>query len=158
MSAPRVLVCLAVLAASALATNVQQCPGLEIENLSENVQLSPCKKPPCKLKKGTSQAISITFTVPEGKDMPAVTNHVTAEVFGAPLPFVGVDGNSICEKVYSEDGEKAACPLKAGTKYTYKDSFPILSFYPSIAVKVHWALQDANSKDLLCFEVPARIV
>ncbi|KAJ8714054.1 hypothetical protein PYW08_007674 [Mythimna loreyi] len=155
MVALRAVVCFAVLAASALATNVQQCPGQEFENLSDNVQLSPCKKPPCKLKKGTSQSITINFT-PE-TDLADVKNHVTADLFGVELPFVGVDGSSICEKVYMENGDKAACPLKAGTKYTYKDSFPILSFYPTVTLRVHWGLHDLNKKDLLCFEVPARI-
>lgn len=36
--------------------------GNSIENLKDNVQLSPCKKPPCKLKKGTDQHITINFT------------------------------------------------------------------------------------------------
>lgn len=83
-------------------------------------------------------------------------NQVTAEVFGVPLPFVGVDGKSICDKLFTESGEKAECPVKSNTKYVYKDSFPVLSFYPSISVKVHWALKDGQ-KDIICFEVPARI-
>jgi Niemann-Pick C2 protein len=77
-------------------------------------------------------------------------------VLGAALPFVGVDGTSVCDKIYTESNEKVSCPLKAGTKYVYKDSFPILPFYPSINVLVHWALR-ANGKDIMCFEVPARI-
>lgn len=46
--------------------NVNKYPilftGLSFENLSENVQLSPCKKTPCRLKKGTKQHITIGFT------------------------------------------------------------------------------------------------
>lgn len=118
------------------------------------MQLSPCKKTPCRLKKGTDQHISITFT--PDKDVKTVKNHVSAEVFGVPLPFVGVDGATICDKIFTESGEKAECPLKAGTTYVYKDSFPVLSFYPKLEVKVHWALQ--ADKDIVCFEVPARIV
>lgn len=93
-------------------------------------------------------------------DIEDVTNHVGAEVYGVNLPFVGVDGQSICDKIYTEDGQKAPCPLKAGTKYTYKDTFPVLSFYPSINVKINWGLQDnsVNKEDLVCFEVNARIV
>lgn len=85
-------------------------------------------------------------------------NQVKADVFGVLLPFPGVDGNSICDKVYNtESGEAASCPLKAGTKYTYKDSFPILKIYPNLMVNVHWALRDSNENDIACFEVPAKI-
>ncbi|XP_059053218.1 NPC intracellular cholesterol transporter 2-like [Achroia grisella] len=149
-----VLLCSAILAV-ATATTVEQCPDKSIENLSENVHLSPCKKTPCLLRKGTNQHITVHFT--PDKDISVVKNHVTAEVFGVPLPFVGVDGNSICDKITTEDGEKASCPLKAGTKYTYKDSFPVLSFYPTISVKVHWALM-AGKSEFMCFEIPVKIV
>lgn len=81
---------------------------------------------------------------------------MVADVFGVQLPFVGVDGASICDKVETESGEKASCPLKAGTKYIYKDSFPVLSFYPSIEVMVHWSLVN-KGKDIICFEVPVKI-
>ncbi|CAG9789338.1 unnamed protein product [Diatraea saccharalis] len=146
-------VCLAFVALAA-ATDVQQCPGKSFQNLNENVVLSPCKKPPCRLKKGTNQHITVSF-VPD-KDLAQVKNHVVADVFGIPLPFLGVDGNSICDKVFLENGDKASCPLKAGTKYMYKDSFPVHSVYPSVAVKVHWSIQE-NGDDIVCFEVPARI-
>lgn len=83
-------------------------------------------------------------------------NRVQAEVYGVPLPFIGVDNQSVCSKLYTKSGEKVDCPLQAGTTYVYKDSFPILSFYPNINVKVKWALHDAN-KDVVCFTVPAKI-
>ncbi|XP_045776177.1 ecdysteroid-regulated 16 kDa protein-like [Maniola jurtina] len=140
--------------AVAAATDVQQCAGKSYD-LKNHVQLSPCKKSPCRLKKGTNQHITISFTPESDLDEP--TNHVTATIAGVELPFVGVDGVGICDKLENEAGEKASCPLKAGTTYVYKDSFPILSFYPSIEVKVHWALQHKN-KDIICFEVPAKIV
>ncbi|XP_053614091.1 NPC intracellular cholesterol transporter 2 [Plodia interpunctella] len=149
-----VSVTLLIWAASA-ADIVQQCPGRSIEGLSENVKLSPCKRSPCKLKKGTNQHISVKFT-PEN-DIKEVKNHVTAEVFGVPLPFVGVDGVSICSKIFNEDGSPAACPLRAGNNYTYKDSFPVLSFYPTLQAKVHWALMEGQ-KEFVCFEIPVNIV
>lgn len=101
-------------------------------------------------------SLFITFT---DHDIEDVTNHVTALVFGVDVPFVGVDGQSICDKITTESGEKASCPLKAGIKYVYNDTFPVLSFYPSVDVRVHWGLQDngRNKEDIICFEVPARI-
>ncbi|KAG6450024.1 ecdysteroid-regulated 16 kDa protein-like [Manduca sexta] len=144
-----------VLVASTTATDVLQCKGRSDSGLSESVTLTPCKRAPCRLKKGTNQHIKIDFTPDE--PIAEVKNHVTAEVFNTELPFVGVDGNSICGKLFTPDGEAASCPLKAGTKYVYKDSFPILSLYPNIAVRVRWSLK-AKNKDIVCFEVPAKIV
>ncbi|CAF4911273.1 unnamed protein product [Pieris macdunnoughi] len=153
MFSKSVVVC--CLLAFSAATDVLQCPGKNTENLKENVQLSPCKKPPCKLKKGTDQHITINFTPNE--DVVELKNRVVADVFGVDLPFVGVDGNSVCDKILTADGQKAPCPLKAGVKYTYKDSFPVLEFYPNIEVKVHWALISPKS-EIICFETPVKIV
>lgn len=147
---------LVILALSALAaaTDVKQCPGSKFEGLKDLIELTHCNKPPCKLKKGTNQGIMITFTAEE--DMADVKNQVYADVFGLDVPFVDVDKMSICDKLFKEDGEKAACPLTKGAKYVYKDEFPILSFYPDLTTRVHWALQH-NDKDIICFEVPAQI-
>ncbi|XP_032521092.1 NPC intracellular cholesterol transporter 2-like [Danaus plexippus] len=136
------------------ATDVQQCPGSSVENLKENVQLSPCSRLPCRLKRGSKQFITITFT-PES-DLPDLKNQVTALLLGIPFPFVGVDGVSVCDKLENEKGEKVSCPLKAGTKYVYKDSFPVHNFYPTVDAKVHWALSNED-KNVICFEVPIKI-
>lgn len=91
------------------------------------------------------------------EDLTDVKNEVTAKVLGLDVPFIGVDGNSICDKLYTESGEKAECPVKAGNKYVYKDSFPVLTVYPSINTNVHWALLGRSNKNIICFEVPVRI-
>lgn len=100
----------------------------------------------------------ITLFIFTDENIEFLKNKVSAEVFGVPLPFVGVDGVSICDNVYTKAGDKASCPLIAGTDYTYKDSFPILSFYPNIQVKVQWSLATKDDKKIVCFEVPAKIV
>ncbi|CAH2045309.1 unnamed protein product, partial [Iphiclides podalirius] len=148
------LVVLSVLALAA-PTEVQQCSDQPNTVVESNVQLRPCKKLPCRLKKGTDQHINIEFT--PDTDIEEITNKVWANVYGVDLPFFGVDGNSICNKLFTESGDKSPCPLKAGNKYVYKDSFPVLSLYPTIKVNVRWALQ-VNKKDIVCFEVPANIV
>lgn len=137
------------------ATDVKQCKGKSINVLKDSVEILGCNRPPCKLKKKTSLNITIKFTV--DKDTPDLKNNVEAEVFNVPLPFVGVDGVSICDKVYNESGEKVDCPLKAGTTYVYKDSFPIHDWYPEIAVLVRWAFEE-NKNTITCFEVPAKII
>lgn len=84
---------------------------------------------------------------------------MSAIVLSIPLPFIGVDGKSARNNVFEEDGEtKAKFPLKAGQNYIYKNSFKVLPAYPTIgALDVHWALTESNNRDLVCFEVPAKI-
>lgn len=100
-----------------------------------------------------------TFSVALDHDVKKLTTSVSAIVLNVPLPFVGVDGTSACNNMYLEDGAtKTRCPLKAGQSYVYKNSFDILSVYPTIpALDVHWALSESSTKDLACFEVPGKI-
>lgn len=57
---------------------------------------------------------------------------MSAVLFNVPLPFVGVDGTDACENIYNTDGSKAGCPLKKDVEYIYKNSFPVLAFYPKV--------------------------
>lgn len=76
---------------------------------------------------------------------------------GIPLPFVGVDGVSACDFIYEADGvTKTPCPLEANKEYIYKNEFKIHEIYPKVSLIVHWALSSGN-KDIVCFEVPAKI-
>lgn len=91
-------------------------------------------------------------------DVEKLTTKVHAVILNIPLPFIGVDGTSACENVFAEDGTtKVGCPLKAGTPYVYKNSFPVEEYYPPANLIVHWALE-AKKKDVVCFEVPAKIL
>lgn len=92
-------------------------------------------------------------------DIKELTTSVYAIVLGLPLPFIGVDGTSACDKMFLEDGiTKVECPLKAGQNYVYKNSFPVLELYPKLTLVVHWALTTKNNKDAVCFELPAKIL
>lgn len=92
-------------------------------------------------------------------DIKKLTTSVNAVVLSVPLPFIGVDGTSACNNLYTEDGTtKTQCPLKAGQKYVYKNSFDVLQVYPTIpALDVHWALTESNNREFVCFEIPAKI-
>ncbi|KAG4067018.1 hypothetical protein HA402_000009 [Bradysia odoriphaga] len=69
------------------------------------------------------------------------TTSVYANVLNVPLPFIGVDGTSACDKLFKADGTTpSSCPLKAGETYVYKNSFPILEFYPKLNLVVHDSL------------------
>lgn len=92
------------------------------------------------------------------EDIKELTTTVYANVLGLPLPFIGVDGTSACGKMFLADGEtKTSCPLKAGQDYVYKNSFPVLQIYPKLTLVVHWALT-SKDKDIVCFELPAKIL
>nr|WDQ26759.1 venom peptide [Acharia stimulea] len=149
----RLLIC-AALFAYAAGTEVQQCKGRSFEGLSDAITLKGCRSPPCVLKRGRKQHVEIDFV--SAKDVSTVVTQVYANVLGVNLPFVDVDNKSICNKLYTEDGEKTSCPVVAGKKYKYKDSFPIMSIYPQIPVGVHWELVH-NKEVLICFEVDATI-
>lgn len=92
-------------------------------------------------------------------DIQKLTTSVSAIILEVPLPFIGVDGTSACKNLFLEDGvTKTKCPLKAGEKYVYKNSFEVLPIYPNIAsLDVHWALTEPNNKDFVCFQLPAKI-
>ncbi|KAK6623470.1 hypothetical protein RUM43_009322 [Polyplax serrata] len=127
--------------------------------LKENnrVSLSNCDKPPCLLKKKTTTTVELKFTPKQ--NIHRLTNAVYAEILGVPFPFIGVDGANVCEKIFdASTGAKASCPLQAGKDYIYKDQFKILDVYPKIKVLVHWALRNEYNNDVLCFEVPAKII
>ncbi|XP_044730747.1 ecdysteroid-regulated 16 kDa protein [Chrysoperla carnea] len=126
------------------------------EDLSAAINIVNCDKPPCKLVRKTTTHIEAKFTPSE--DVENLVDSVQAIIGGVPLPFIGVDGSSVCSKILlASDGSKAECPLKAGTEYIYKDQFDVLAIYPKIQAVVHWALQ-SDKKDILCFEVPIKIV
>lgn len=101
---------------------------------------------------------SSTFLISD-HDIKKLITNVNGIILGVPLPFIGVDGTSACNNLYLEDGTtKTHCPLKAGEKYVYKNSFDVLPIYPTIAaLDVYWALIEGNNKELVCFEVPAKI-
>lgn len=91
-------------------------------------------------------------------DLPDLLTLVTGELFGLPLPFLGVDNTSAKPNVFNEDGNtKADWPLKKGNKYVYKNSFKVLDIYPSTNVLVHWSLSH-NNQDIVCFELPSKIL
>lgn len=155
MEVPRVSVAVLLICLMSFA-GAEECYRGKGVKESGRVFLSNCEQPPCILKKKTKTQVELKFAPQE--NIEALTNSVSAEVFGVQLPFVGVNGANVCNKVYdAETKEKVSCPLTAGKEYLYKDEFDILEVYPKLKVLVHWALI-SGKKQVLCFEVPARIV
>lgn len=122
-----------------------------------DVSISKCAKGRCRLRKKTK--VTIEMKLNPDHDVKQLTTRVGAIILGIPLPFIGVDGTSACNNIYTEDGtQKVKCPLKAGEKYLYKNSFDVLSIYPTLPeLTVHWSLKESNDTDLVCFMLPAKI-
>lgn len=144
----------AALVALAGATEVNHCEsGTPFED-STQISVTNCDKPTCMLKQGTT--VSIEIKLLPNKNIESLVNEVNAILFNVPLPFVGVDGTNACDNIYNPDGSKAGCPLKEGVEYIYKNSFPVLAFYPRVALVVHYALREGNDR-VICFEIPSKI-
>ncbi|XP_033217603.1 ecdysteroid-regulated 16 kDa protein-like [Belonocnema kinseyi] len=137
------------------STKVNECGtgGRQLPDKNQ-VQITNCDAPPCKLKKKTRVAISQTFT--PKRDIQRLRTSVHANIMGLPLPFIGVDGTDACNNIFNIDETKASCPLKKDVQYVYKNVFPILEIYPKISLVVHWSLKE-NNNVITCFEVPSRI-
>lgn len=97
---------------------------------SNQVKITGCDVPPCKLKRRTKASVEQKF-VPK-QDVESLVNSVNAAVLGVPLPFVGVDGTSACDNIYNLDGTPAGCSLKKDVEYIYKREFPVLQIYPTV--------------------------
>ena len=99
------------------------------------VRISNCNGGPCLLRKGTTATIEIDY-IP-GTNTNRVMTGAFGQIGGIPLPFIGTNGRSACDKIVSKRLRQSApgCQLAAGEVYTYSNSFPILNIYPSVSHK-----------------------
>jgi len=51
-----------------------------------------------------------------------------------------------------------SCPIEPGQTYNYSVQLPILRNYPKVRVTVKWQLKDESGSELVCVEIPARLV
>ncbi|XP_035706326.1 ecdysteroid-regulated 16 kDa protein isoform X1 [Folsomia candida] len=115
----------------------------------QNVEVIPCDSDVCNLKTGTNVTININFT-PKA-DIAKLTAVVHGVVAGVPMPFHFPQVNA-CQN------SNITCPLQSGQGYSYSVKLPVLGSYPKIKVVVKWELKDATGKDVVCVEIPARLV
>ncbi|KAJ3638634.1 hypothetical protein MTP99_001982 [Tenebrio molitor] len=140
------------------AINVTQCHDIDkpVEGLTDRVKVGSCKKPPCRLRKNT--VIKVQMKVTPDRDVDKILNTIHAYIAGVPFPYPGNDQTDACKNMYSEDGKNfVGCPLKKGQDYLYKNDMEVLQIYPRVKAVVHWGLTMPDGKDIICFEVPARI-
>ncbi|XP_060525086.1 NPC intracellular cholesterol transporter 2 homolog a [Cylas formicarius] len=145
------------LVAVASATQVSQCSSAKFDNLTDNVLIGNCDKPPCRLRKNTK--IPLTLKFQPGSQVKNLKQTVNANLLGLEFPFIGVDGSDACDRIYEEDGKtQNNCNFQDGKTYIFKNTIDVLQIYPRVKTVVHWALTDPTTgKDALCFEVPAKI-
>ncbi|XP_022226983.1 NPC intracellular cholesterol transporter 2 homolog a [Drosophila obscura] len=105
-------------------------------------------KSECILKRNTTVSFSIDITLAE--EATAVKTVVHGKVLGIEMPFPLANPNACVNS-----GLK--CPLEKGASYRYTATLPVLRTYPKVSVLVKWELQDQNSEDIICVEIPAKI-
>ncbi|XP_038630214.1 NPC intracellular cholesterol transporter 2-like [Scyliorhinus canicula] len=146
-----VVVCWVMAALLALGALCQAEPvkfvdcGSKAENII--VDITPCPSLPCVLHKGQTYSVNITFT--------STTSSQTsqAEVYGIlagiPIPF----------HIPNTDGCKSGiqCPIQKMKKYSYINSLPIKSEYPSVELVVKWELMDDTKNIIFCWKIPVKI-
>ncbi|XP_067637324.1 NPC intracellular cholesterol transporter 2 homolog a [Eurosta solidaginis] len=114
------------------------------------VAISDCDttKNECILKRNTTASITIIFSLNEVAQN--ITTVVHGKVLGVEMPF-HLQNPDACV----DSGLK--CPLEKGETYEYRATLPVLKAYPKVKVLVKWELQDQNSEDIICVEIPAKI-
>ncbi|XP_006632426.2 NPC intracellular cholesterol transporter 2 [Lepisosteus oculatus] len=111
------------------------------------IEVNPCPKQPCELKKGQSYSVNVTFNSEiESKTSKAVVHGVVA---GLPVPF----------PIPNDDGCKSGieCPIQKQKTYSYVNQLPVKAEYPCIKLVVEWELRDDSNNDLFCVKFPVQI-
>ncbi|CAG9761855.1 unnamed protein product [Ceutorhynchus assimilis] len=140
------------------ATKVKQCPNGNIKNLEEYIIIDKCEIPPCKLRRNTKLPLTFKFVAED--EYKSLTQTVYAVIAELKLPFLGEDGEEVCDRIFEEDGvTKNNCKFVKGRIYTYKHDIAVLPVYPKVRTVVHWDITDPTTgKHAVCFETPANIV
>ncbi|XP_034472410.1 NPC intracellular cholesterol transporter 2 homolog a [Drosophila innubila] len=144
-----------VLTVSLLLT-LQLCKALEFHDCGSKtgkftqVTIEGCDttKAECVLKRNTNVSISIDIALAEVAS--AVKTVVHGKILGIEMPFP-LSNPDACVN----SGLK--CPLEKNETYRYTATLPVLKSYPKVSVLVKWELQDQNSVDIVCVEIPAKI-
>lgn len=105
-------------------------------------------KSECVLKRNSN--VSITIDIALAETATAVKTVVHGKVLGIEMPFP-LSNPDACV----DSGLK--CPLDKNETYRYIARLPVLKSYPKVSVLVKWELQDQNSVDIVCVEIPAKI-
>ena len=111
-----------------------------------------CTNPVCRLKKGHSYSMKISFQPHE-----AITNmdlKLYGLIAGVPVPFPlpESDGCVLCGNV---------CPVVAETDLVLTVGLDVKPFYPAMKLTSKWTLIEKSSSDkdyIICIEIPVVII
>ncbi|GAB6020357.1 hypothetical protein CHUAL_003067 [Chamberlinius hualienensis] len=104
----------------------------------------------CHLYRNTNVTFNLQFQ--PAKSYESFQHQVTGIIFGARIPFNGVQGQA-CNRLVGQ----SFCPLQAGQIYDYVNNFGILRSYPRIPVTIEYRLRAASGEDLVCFLMESKI-
>lgn len=111
------------------------------------MNVNPCPTQPCKLHKGQSYGVNVTFaSSTQSQSSKAVVHGI---VLGVSIPF----------PIPEPDGCKSGinCPIQKDKTYSYLNKLPVKNEYPSIKLVVQWELQDDKDQRLFCWQIPVQI-
>ncbi|XP_006206131.1 NPC intracellular cholesterol transporter 2 [Camelus dromedarius] len=138
---------LLALSASALAEPVHFKDCGSVVGVIKEVNVNPCPTQPCKLHKGQSYGVNVTFaSSTQSQSSKAVVHGI---VLGVSIPF----------PIPEPDGCKSGinCPIQKDKTYSYLNKLPVKNEYPSIKLVVQWELQDDKDQRLFCWQIPVQI-
>ncbi|XP_029982425.1 NPC intracellular cholesterol transporter 2 [Sphaeramia orbicularis] len=112
------------------------------------VDIAPCPSQPCQLHRGDSYSVNVTFSSNVETDTSKAVVH--GIIAGVPVPF----------PIPNDDGCKSGiqCPIQKQQSYSYMNSLPVKTEYPTIKLTVKWELRDKDNNDLFCIKFPVQIV
>uniref|UniRef100_A0AAQ6IMR3 NPC intracellular cholesterol transporter 2 n=1 Tax=Anabas testudineus TaxID=64144 RepID=A0AAQ6IMR3_ANATE len=89
----------------------------------DTVDVTPCNSDPCKLQKGQTYSVNVTFT--SDVDSQASKAVVHGIIAGVHVPF----------PIPNDDGCKSGiqCPINKQKTYQYVATLPVKSEYPSVS-------------------------
>ncbi|KAL5272498.1 hypothetical protein ACHWQZ_G000637 [Mnemiopsis leidyi] len=107
-----------------------------------------CKDAVCKLKKGSTYQINISFK--PKSTVSGLKASLAGVIAGIPIPFPlpESDGCVACGNT---------CPITAGTEVTFSEALKVENSYPALRLVSRWKLDTADGH-VLCVEIPVVIV
>jgi len=124
---------------------VDMCPTAG-NAVVHDVKINDCRRFPCKLKKGTTSSIEVTFK--SNVASPTLSTTIHGIIGGVPVPWSVPGGAEACSTGRMTPAHPEC--LKTGETYKYQLELPIHLTYPSMRLRIKVWLKDAADNNLVC--------